>query len=109
MSGYLEVSVKGGSSAFIDASLVRGVAAHPKLQAWDNSTPDYPLTVFIGDNRELDVFGPSAIELLVLCDRVKQRAKQSESVTIVPRESYTVTPVSVAGGLDIQVRYAGEP
>lgn len=108
MSGFLEVSVKGGSSAFIDAALVRGVAAHPKLKPWDASSPELPLLAFIGDNRELEIFGPSILEFLVLCDRVKSRAKQHEGVTIVPRDSYAVEVVKAPGGIDVQIRYVSE-
>lgn len=109
MSGWFEISIKGGNSAFIDAGLVRGVARHPKLQAWDASTPDYPLVVFLGDNREAEIFGPSAIEFMVMCERVRKAAKESDNVTIVPRDSYQVGVAKAPHGFDIQIRYAVEP
>ena len=108
MSGFLEVSVKGGRSAFIDASLVRGAVAHPKLKPWDASSPELPLLAFIGDNRELEIFGPSMIEFLVLCHQVKTRSKQQESVTIVGIENYNVHVVKAPGGIDVQIRYVAE-
>jgi len=104
VSGYLEVSIVGGHSAFIDAGLVRGVVPHKDLKPWDVAPPGKPIQLFVGDNRELNVFGVSALELLVMCDRVRKRAKGTENVTIVPRDDYEVNVAPAPGGFDIQIR-----
>lgn len=94
----------GGHSAFIDAGLVRGVVPHKDLKPWDVAPPGKPIQLFVGDNRELNVFGVSALELLVMCDRVRKRAKGTENVTIVPRDDYEVNVAPAPGGFDIQIR-----
>lgn len=110
MSGWLEVSVKGGNTALIDVSLVRGVYVPAKLKLWDASSPDIPLQVFLGDNRELDFYGPSAVEFTAMCEQVRRKAKQYPDLfTMIPRDSYTVDRAPHQYGFDLQIRYVVEP
>lgn len=110
MSGWLEVSVKGGGSAFMDVGLVRGVAPHRDLKAWDSSTANLPLMMFLGDNREIEIYGPSAIEFMAMCEQVRRKAKQYPDLfTMIPRDSYSVERAPHEYGFDLQIRYAVAP
>lgn len=103
MSAFIEVHVKGGGQALIDAGLISGVLCAPGCSITDHGTPDKPVRLLLRGGVELDVVGEFAGKILVRAHMARLEARRRKAETGIPEHEFYVdylTPMGEPRGTD---------
>ncbi len=76
MSAYIELLVKGGRRAYIDAGGILGIVTAPGMDVQSVGSDDKPISLILRGGETIPIIGTSAGVILVRARQIRERLRK---------------------------------